>query len=110
MDTKNLNCLKNVLDAKPELVEQFATFIRINVNHQPQPTPQPKAPKKPKAFSDQLREAIRNSESSCYAIHKATGIDQAVLSKFLSGERGMLMPSIDALVEFLSLELVERKG
>ena len=66
-------------------------------------------PRKQKAFSDQLREAIRISDSSCYAIHKATGIDQAVLSKFLSGERGMLMPSIDALVEFLNLELIERK-
>ena len=60
-------------------------------------------------FSNQLREAVRNSESTCYAISKETGIDQAVLSKFLRGERGMLIPSIDALVEYLNLELSEKK-
>ena len=60
-DFKNLNSLKNILDAMPHLVEQFATFIRLQATPQPQPTPQPqatpqpqptpqpKAPKKPRA-------------------------------------------------------------
>ncbi|MCH7702565.1 MAG: helix-turn-helix transcriptional regulator [Planctomycetes bacterium] len=56
-------------------------------------------------LSDQLRQAIRESKHSRYAIWKATGIDQAVLSHFLAGRRGMSIQSLDLLCEFLRLEL-----
>ena len=60
---------------------------------------------KPMRLSDQLRQAIRDSEHSRYAIWKATGIDQGVLSHFLAGRRGMSIQSLDLLCEFLRLEL-----
>ena len=60
---------------------------------------------KPMKLSDQLRQAIRESKHSRYAIWKATGIDQAVLSHFLAGHRGMSLESLDTLGEFLHLEL-----
>lgn len=60
-------------------------------------------------FSDQLRKAIDESGMTRYAISKATGIDQAVLSKFMAGERGMLLPSVDKLCSLLDLEL-RKKG
>jgi hypothetical protein len=56
-------------------------------------------------LSDQLRQAIRRSEASCYVISKATRIDQGTLSKFLKGERGMSLESVDRIAAFLNLEL-----
>ena len=41
-----------------------------------------------------------------YAIHKATGIDQATLTRFMSGERGLPMKTLDVLADFLRLRIV----
>ncbi len=60
-------------------------------------------------FSDQIRELVRTSKYSRYAIWKATGIDQGAMSHFLAGRRGLSMASLDALADFLGLEVV-RKG
>jgi plasmid maintenance system antidote protein VapI len=62
----------------------------------------------PQLFGDQIRQAIRDADCSCYAIWQATGIDQAVLSKFLKGERGMSLESIDKVAHFLDLQIVVR--
>jgi len=57
--------------------------------------------------SEQLRKAVERAPVSRYAIYKATGIDQAVLSKFVRGERmGLSMETVDDLCEYLGLELV----
>ena len=87
LDFKNLNCLKTVLDAKPELVEQFATFIRMHATpqpqptHQPQPTPQPqpqpthqpKAPKKQRAPKNPHRVSdVRSRFENCFASYVHT--------------------------------------
>jgi transcriptional regulator with XRE-family HTH domain len=60
-------------------------------------------------LSDQVRQAIRGADCTRYAMAKATGIDQAVLSKFLTGERGMSLESLDKLAEFLNLQITVRK-
>ncbi|QEG34444.1 helix-turn-helix domain-containing protein [Bythopirellula goksoeyrii] len=60
--------------------------------------------------SEQLREAIRNADCSRYRISKETGIDQSMLTKFLQGERGLAISTIDTLAEFLNLELTHKKG
>jgi DNA-binding Xre family transcriptional regulator len=59
--------------------------------------------------SEQLRRAVRKSDVSRYAICKAIGIDQATMSRFMSGERGLRLECIDQLCEFLNLELIARK-
>jgi len=65
--------------------------------------------KRPK-FSEQLRKAIEQAPVSRYAIHRATGVDQAVLSKFVRGERtGLSMETVDTLCEYLRLTLVSEK-
>jgi len=61
-------------------------------------------------ISEQVRQAIRDADCTRYAISKATGIDQAVLSKFLSGERGMSLDSLDKLAAFLKLDITVRKS
>jgi predicted transcriptional regulator len=60
------------------------------------------------AFRDQLRQAIRGSGQSQLGISRATGVHQAILSKFLSGTRGLSITSIEKLVEHLELELHPR--
>ena len=67
------------------------------------------AKRQPKKLSDQLREAIRNAGCSRYEIARQTGIDQSVLSKFMSGERGVSLATADLLCEFLKVDLTKRR-
>lgn len=60
------------------------------------------------AFSEQLRQAIRDSGQSQLGISRAAGVQQAVLSKFLSGRRGLSLAAIERLVDHLGLELHPR--
>lgn len=56
-------------------------------------------------FSGQLRQAIRDCGITRYAISVRTGIDQATLSKFMKGERGLSLSAIDKLMDALGLEI-----
>lgn len=64
---------------------------------------------KPTKFSDQIRKAVRESGVTRYAIFKATGIDQGTLSKFVRGQVGLSMDSLDALADMLGLEVVAQR-
>jgi len=63
----------------------------------------------PLKLSDQLRRAIANCGQTRYQIAQATGIGQAALSRFVHGERGLSLESIDKLAEYLHLEVVMKK-
>ncbi len=63
-----------------------------------------------KSFSDELRSAIDESGLTRYAICQAAGIDKASMSKFMSGERGLGLESIDKLAELLGLHIVSKRG
>ena len=65
--------------------------------------------KKRKKLSDQIRDAVTTCGKSRYAIFKATGIDQVVLSRFLSGESGLEMSTLDNLADFLEINLQKPK-
>ncbi len=62
-----------------------------------------------KKISSQLRSLIESSGYSRYRIAQETGVDAAVLCHFVAGRRGMSLESIDALGEYLGLELVSRR-
>ncbi len=64
---------------------------------------------KPTKFSDQIRKAVEQSGMTRYAIFKATGIDQATLSKFVHGQVGLSMDTLDILADILGLEVVARR-
>ena len=64
---------------------------------------------KPKRFTDQLREAIEKSEVTRYRIAADTEIDQASLSRFMSGTTGLTTDNFDKLCEYLGLRLVADK-
>ena len=63
-------------------------------------------------LSDQLRQAIDTCGQTRYAISKATGIAEATLCRFMSGERGLPMKTLDTLADYLELDIQapKRKG
>jgi hypothetical protein len=56
-----------------------------------------------------LRRAILDCGETRYALGRRTGIDSAVLSRFVRGERGLSSDSIDTLVAALDLEVRPRR-
>lgn len=63
-----------------------------------------------KTLTDQLRQAIDNSGLTRYRIAKETGINEAALSKFYRGERGLSTESLNSLADCLQITiLVGRK-
>jgi hypothetical protein len=58
-----------------------------------------------RSFSDQIRRAIEESGRTRYAIWKATGIDQAALSRFIAGNAGLSLDAIDKLADYLDLNI-----
>ena len=56
-------------------------------------------------FAEQLRQAIRDSKQTQLGISRKTGVQQAVLSRFLSGRAGMSLASVGKIVEHLGLTL-----
>lgn len=65
-------------------------------------------------LSDQLRQAVDNCGRTRYAISKATGIAESTLSRFMAGERGLPMKTLDKLADYLDLSIAgqrrRRKG
>jgi hypothetical protein len=57
-------------------------------------------------ISDQLRRVILDCGQTRYAICKATGIGQDVLSRFIHGERGLSMEVLDTVGQYLGLRIV----
>jgi predicted transcriptional regulator len=60
-------------------------------------------------FTDQLKQAIRGSGMTRYAISVQTGIAGSTLCKFLKGQRGMSLDSVNRLMECLALEIRPRR-
>lgn len=61
-------------------------------------------------LSDQLRRAIKDSDLTRYRIFMETSIDQASLSRFVRGECGLSLDSIDRLGVLLDLRLISGDG
>jgi transcriptional regulator with XRE-family HTH domain len=56
-------------------------------------------------FSEQLRRAIEQSGTSRYALARSLGVSDSALSRFMSGERGLTLATLDKLVDALGLEI-----
>ncbi|HEX4143775.1 MAG TPA: helix-turn-helix transcriptional regulator [Pirellulales bacterium] len=57
-------------------------------------------------ISDQLREAIAQSELTRYEIWKRSGVDQGALSRFVNGKQSLTLDIVDKLADVLGLKLV----
>ena len=62
-----------------------------------------------KHLSDQIRNAINDSGLSRYAICKACDIDKGTMSRFMSGQVGLSLETIDRVGVFLDLHVVKRQ-
>ena len=57
-------------------------------------------------FTDQLRQAIKQSGFSQYRLAKLSGTDQSQLSRFMHGERGLSIEGIERICELIGARLV----
>jgi transcriptional regulator with XRE-family HTH domain len=61
--------------------------------------------KKRESLSDQVRQAVDDSDLSRYAICKSLGLSQATMSRFMNGKGGLSMEYLDALADLLDLNI-----
>lgn len=66
--------------------------------------------RKPPRIDAELRKAIQRCGLSQYAVCQRTGIDKAVLSRFLSGDRDVTLSTAATIAEALGLRLVADNG
>lgn len=60
-------------------------------------------------LSESLRKAVLASKKSRYAVALGSGVDHAVLRRFMKGERDIKLATAEHLAEFLELELAPKK-
>ncbi|MFL5329874.1 MAG: helix-turn-helix domain-containing protein [Gemmataceae bacterium] len=65
--------------------------------------------KKESKFSDQIRAAIDASELSRYRICKEIEIPESTMSRFMAGNCGLALDTLDRLAELLGLEIKRRE-
>lgn len=63
---------------------------------------------KRKTLTQQVREHLENCGESRYQVAKDTGLDQATLSRFASGQVGLSSKALDKLGLYLGLSVVKR--
>ena len=56
-------------------------------------------------LSEQVRQALNGCGLTRYRVWKETGISQVALSRFVNGERGLPMKTLDRLADFLDLNI-----
>jgi transcriptional regulator with XRE-family HTH domain len=61
-------------------------------------------------FADLIRQAVHASGKSAYAIARQSGVAQAVLSRFMTGERGISLQTAEKFCRALGLELRRVEG
>ena len=61
-------------------------------------------------LSEQVRRAVDESGMTRYAICKAIGMHESVMSRFMNAKGGLQQDSLDALADLLELDIVARKN
>jgi len=57
---------------------------------------------------DEMRDAIEASGKTRYRIAQESGIAESMLSRLMSGERGLSIDALETLADYLGLEIVMR--
>ena len=60
------------------------------------------------SVTEQLKEAIRGY-GTVYRVAADTDVEQAALHRFMSGERGLHLSTVDKLCEFFGMKLTKPK-
>ena len=61
------------------------------------------------SISERLRAAILTAGESRYRIAQETGVDEAMLSRFVNRKTSFTLPAVDVLAEYLGLDLLPTK-
>ncbi len=61
------------------------------------------------SLTTQLREAILSHEESVYRIAINSGVPNPIIHRFMTGERGIAIGSMEKLCDYLGLELTPKK-
>ncbi len=61
----------------------------------------------PKTLTDQIRAALADCGETRYRVAKNSGLNEPQLCRFAAGQ-GLSLPALDALAEYLGLEIVVR--
>ncbi len=61
-------------------------------------------------ISDALRRAIKASGKSLAEIGRESGVDRAVLSRFVRGKRTLTTPAVDKLAWYFGLRLTKARN
>jgi plasmid maintenance system antidote protein VapI len=67
-------------------------------------------PPKPSPVGSALRSEIERRGLTAYAVNKLSGVSVDSVQRFLNGEKGLTLTSVDAIAHSLALELVRTKG
>ena len=62
--------------------------------------------KRSPTLTDQIRQAVETCGKTRYQIAQETGVDQASLCRFVSGERGLSVENLDLVAECIGLRVV----
>ena len=65
--------------------------------------------RKQSTLGEQLRHIIKSCGQTRYRICKETGIAQETLTRFMSGERGLPLKTLEKLAAYFKLEIIRRK-
>ena len=68
----------------------------------------PAMSKKRAKLTDQIRRAVDASGMGRNELARAAGMDKALLSHFMAGNKGLSMRTLDALADVLKLDVVSR--
>ena len=60
---------------------------------------------RPRTLADTIRDAIRRDGRTRYRLCLESGVNQAVLGRFVRGQRGLTLDTADRLCKVLGLEL-----
>lgn len=68
--------------------------------------------KEQRSWNDRIREAVRASGLSLYAVARDSGVNVAPLQRFMAGEHGLTVDSAEKIGGIVGLDLrpLERKG
>ena len=60
-------------------------------------------------ITDQLRESIKQSEMSNWKLAQAAKVDHGVISRFMAGERDLMLETAAKIANALGMELVPKE-
>lgn len=65
------------------------------------------AQKPPETISDQLRAVIKARSLTAYGINRLSGVNIAMIQRFINGERDLRLGTVDKIAAALGLRLCE---